>query len=86
MQVIDDLVTLLEREMVRWTAGLHLFQLAMVGLVIVAAVLFWMMVTGRCLPLERLEGGMANIRQGQLQTRCSWSRAESLAAWPRALT
>lgn len=70
VQVIDDLVTLLEREMVRWTAGLHLFQLAMVGLVIVAAVLFWMMSYWEVLyPLERLEGGMAHIRQGQLQTR-----------------
>ncbi len=70
VQVIDHLVTLLEREMVRWTAGLHLFQLVMVALVIGATILFWMMSYWEVLyPLERLEQGMADIRQGQLQTR-----------------
>ena len=70
VQVIDDLVTLLEREMVRWTAGLHLFLLMMVALVIGATIVFWMMSYWEVLyPLERLEGGMAHIRQGQLQTR-----------------
>ena len=60
VQVIDDLVTLLEREMVRWTAGLHLFQLMMVALVIGATIVFWMMSYWEVLyPLERLEGGMA---------------------------
>ncbi len=70
VQVIDDLVTLLEREMVRWTAGLHLFQLMMVALVIGATIVFWMMSYWEVLyPLERLEDGIARIRQGRLQTR-----------------
>ncbi len=70
VQVIDDLVTLLEREMVRWTAGLHLFQLLMVALVIGATIMFWMMSYWEVIyPLERLEQGIAHIRQGRLDTR-----------------
>ena len=85
MQVIDDLVTLLEREMVRWT-GLHLFLLMMVALVIGATIVFWMMSYWEVLGLERLEG-MAHIRQGAAARRaCGWSPAGSLAAWPQALT
>ncbi len=74
--------------MVRWTAGLHLFQLMMVALVIGATIVFWMMSYWEVLyPLERLEGGIAHIRQGQLQRGLQLeSGRESSAAWPRALT
>lgn len=70
VQHMDGFVGAIELEIVRWTAVLHLFHLALVGLVIAATVTFmavgyWVVLS----PVARLQQALAHIRQGALGTR-----------------
>ncbi len=67
---IDDFVGAIEVQIMRWTAGLHLFQLFLVGLTIAAAVAFmalsyWLVLH----PVTRLQQALAAMRRGELGTR-----------------
>lgn len=70
VQHMDGFVGAIELEIVRWTAVLHLFHLALVGLVIAATVTFmavgyWVVLS----PVARLQQALAHVRQGALGTR-----------------
>ncbi|PVY65445.1 two-component system nitrate/nitrite sensor histidine kinase NarX [Paracidovorax citrulli] len=67
---VDGFVEAIERQMARWTAALHLFQMAMMAVAIAAAVAFmavshWLVLA----PVARLQQALARIRQGDLRTR-----------------
>ncbi len=67
---VDGFVEAIERQMARWTAALHLFQLAMMAVAIAAAVAFmavshWLVLA----PVARLQQALARMRQGDLRTR-----------------
>ena len=67
---IDDFVGAIEVQIMRWTAGLHLFQLFLVGLTIAAAVAFmvlsyWLVLN----PVNQLRQALAAMRRGELGTR-----------------
>ena len=67
---VDGFVEAIELEIAHWTSVLHLFQLFMVGLAILAALTF--MVASYLLvisPLARLQQAQAKMRQGDLGTR-----------------
>jgi len=67
---VDGFVDAIETQMARWTAALHLFQLALMALAIAAAVT--LMVVSYLLvidPVERLQQALARMRQGDLGTR-----------------
>ncbi|MBI5277196.1 MAG: type IV pili methyl-accepting chemotaxis transducer N-terminal domain-containing protein [Burkholderiales bacterium] len=67
---VDGFVAAIEHELARWTAILHLFQLAMMALAIASAVA--LLYTGYLLvlnPLARLRRGLAAVQQGDLATR-----------------
>ncbi|WP_051237253.1 type IV pili methyl-accepting chemotaxis transducer N-terminal domain-containing protein [Ottowia thiooxydans] len=74
---VDGLVDAIEIQMARWTTGLHLFQLALMALAIVAAVVF-MVVTYLLVinPLVQLQQALAHIRQGNLSTRLAVETAD----------
>ncbi|HMA08911.1 MAG TPA: type IV pili methyl-accepting chemotaxis transducer N-terminal domain-containing protein, partial [Ramlibacter sp.] len=68
--LIDDLVAAIEGQIARWTAILHLFQLAMLALAIAGAVA--MLYAGYLFvlnPLARLKRGVISMQQGDLSTR-----------------
>lgn len=67
---IDEFVGAIEVQIMSWTAGLHLFQLFLVGLAIAAAVAFmaisyWLVLH----PVTRLQQALAAMRRGELGTR-----------------
>lgn len=67
---VDGFVDAIERQMARWTAALHLFQLAMMAVAIASAVAFmalshWLVLA----PVARLQQALARMRQGDLRTR-----------------
>lgn len=67
---VDHLVGAIESDIAGWTAVLHGFQLALVGLAIASAV--FMFYTGYLFvlnPLARLRRGLADVQQGRLATR-----------------
>jgi two-component system nitrate/nitrite sensor histidine kinase NarX len=68
--LVDDLVAAIEGQIARWTAILHLFQLAMLALAIGGAVA--MLYAGYLFvlnPLARLKRGVVSMQQGDLSTR-----------------
>lgn len=68
--LVDGFVTSIEDEIARWTAVLHLFQLAMMALAIGSAVA--MLYAGYLFvlnPLARLKRGLALVQQGDLSAR-----------------
>ncbi|MDA8455599.1 type IV pili methyl-accepting chemotaxis transducer N-terminal domain-containing protein [Acidovorax sp. GBBC 3334] len=70
VQQVDGFVDAIEQQMARWTAALHLFQLAMMAVAIAAAVAFmavshWLVLA----PLARLQQALARMGQGNLRTR-----------------
>jgi two-component system, NarL family, nitrate/nitrite sensor histidine kinase NarX len=70
VEQVDDLVAAIESQIARWTAILHLFQLAMMGLAIGSAVM--MLYAGYLFvlnPLTRLQRGLTALQQGDLSTR-----------------
>jgi two-component system nitrate/nitrite sensor histidine kinase NarX len=67
---VDGFVGAIEAQTARWTAILHGFQFALVGLAIASAVVLFY--TGYNLvlnPLARLHGALAAIQRGELATR-----------------
>ncbi|MEO8655527.1 MAG: type IV pili methyl-accepting chemotaxis transducer N-terminal domain-containing protein [Ramlibacter sp.] len=68
--LVDELVAAIENQIARWTAILHLFQLAMLALAIAGAVA--MLYAGYLFvlnPLARLKRGVISMQQGDLSTR-----------------
>ena len=68
--LVDDFVATIETQIARWTAILHLFQLAMMALAIGSAVV--MLYAGYLFilnPLARLQRGLTALRQGDWSTR-----------------
>ena len=67
---VDAFVDAIELQIAGWTAALHLFQLFMMALAIVAAVTFmavsYLLVIN---PVARLQQAQARLRQGELGTR-----------------
>lgn len=67
---IDAFVQAIERQLMRWTASLYLFQAFLVGLAIVAAVAFMALSYLLVLdPVTRLGQALAALRRGELGTR-----------------
>ncbi|WP_298211731.1 type IV pili methyl-accepting chemotaxis transducer N-terminal domain-containing protein [Acidovorax sp.] len=70
VQQVDGFVDAIEIQIAGWTAALHLFQLFMMALAIVAAVTFmavsYLLVIN---PVARLQAAQARLRQGELGTR-----------------
>jgi two-component system nitrate/nitrite sensor histidine kinase NarX len=70
VQQIDAFVTAIESQLARWTAILHLFQLAMMGLAIGAAVaLLYAAYLFVFNPLARLQAALARVEGGDLAAR-----------------
>jgi two-component system nitrate/nitrite sensor histidine kinase NarX len=68
--LVDGFVAAIETQIARWTAILHMFQLAMMGLAIGSAVM--MLYAGYLFvlnPLARLQRGLTEVQQGDLSTR-----------------
>ena len=68
--LVDGFVAAIESQIARWTAILHLFQLAMLALAIAGAVA--MLYAGYLFvlnPLARLKRGVISMQQGDLSTR-----------------
>ena len=70
VQQVDGFVDAIEVQIAGWTAALHLFQLIMMAVAIMAAVTFmavsyWLVIN----PLTRLQQAQARLRQGELGTR-----------------
>lgn len=68
--LVDGFVSAIEAQIARWTAVLHAFQLALVGLAIAAAVVLFY--TGYLFvlnPLARLRRGLAAVQAGRFATR-----------------
>ena len=67
---VDGFVEAIETQIARWTAALHLFQLALMALAIAAAVAFmavsYLIVLN---PVSRLQQALARMRRGELGTR-----------------
>ena len=70
VQQVDGFVDAIEIQIAGWTAALHLFQLFMMALAIVAAVTFmavsYLLVIN---PVARLQNAQMRLRQGDLGTR-----------------
>jgi len=70
VQKVDGFVEAIELQIAGWTAALHLFQLFMMALAIVAAVTFmavsYLLVIN---PVARLQAALARLREGDLGTR-----------------
>ena len=70
VQQVDGFVDAIEIQIAGWTAALHLFQLFMMALAIMAAVTFmavsYLLVIN---PVARLQQAQARLRQGELGTR-----------------
>ena len=70
VQQVDGFVDAIEIQIAGWTAALHLFQLIMAAVAIMAAVTFmavsyWLVIN----PLARLQQAQVLLRQGELGTR-----------------
>ena len=68
--LVDGFVAAIEAQIARWTAILHMFQLAMMALAIGSAVM--MLYAGYLFvlnPLARLQRGLTAVQQGDLSTR-----------------
>ncbi|HEX9721536.1 MAG TPA: type IV pili methyl-accepting chemotaxis transducer N-terminal domain-containing protein [Ramlibacter sp.] len=75
--LVDGLVAAIESQIGRWTAILHMFQLAMMGLAIGSAVM--MLYAGYLFvlnPLARLQRGLTAVQQGDLSTRVEVESAD----------
>jgi len=70
VQQVDGFVDAIEVQIAGWTAALHLFQLFMMALAIVAAVTFMVMSYLLVInPVARLQQAQVSLRQGELGTR-----------------
>ncbi|PUA98560.1 two-component system nitrate/nitrite sensor histidine kinase NarX [Acidovorax sp. 107] len=70
VQQVDGFVDAIEVQIAGWTAALHLFQLFMMALAIVAAVTFMVMSYLLVInPVARLQQAQVRLRQGELGTR-----------------
>jgi len=67
---VDQFVDAIETQIARWTAALHVFQIFMLGMAIVAAAVFMAMSFLLVLaPVSRMQQALARLRQGDLGTR-----------------
>ena len=67
---VDLFVDAIEVQIARWTAALHVFQIFMMGMAIVAAVVFMALSFLLVLaPVSRMQQALARVRQGDLGTR-----------------
>ena len=67
---VDRFVDAIEIQIARWTAALHVFQIFMMGMAIVAAVVFMALSFFLVLdPVSRMQQAIARVRQGDLGTR-----------------
>ncbi|HWP12234.1 MAG TPA: type IV pili methyl-accepting chemotaxis transducer N-terminal domain-containing protein [Ramlibacter sp.] len=70
VELVDGFVAAIESQIARWTAILHMFQLAMMALAIGSAVV--MLYAGYLFvlnPMARLQRGLTALQQGDLSTR-----------------
>ena len=81
VQRIDAFVSAIERQLSRWTAVLHLFQLAMMGLAIAAAVaLLYSAYLFVFDPLARLQSALARVEGGDLGARVEVNTRDEFGA------
>lgn len=67
---VEQFVSAMEVQISRWTAALHVFQIFMLGMAVVATVVFLVMSYFLVLaPLSRMQHALARVRQGDLATR-----------------
>ena len=67
---VDRSVAAIETQIARWTAVLHVFQIFLMGLAIVAAAVFMVMSFALVFnPVSRMQQALARLRQGDLETR-----------------
>lgn len=67
---VDRFVDAIEIQIARWTAALHVFQIFMMGMAIVAAVVFMALSFLLVLaPVSRMQQALDRVRQGDLGTR-----------------
>ena len=67
---VDAFVAAIETQIARWTATLHVFQIFMMGLAILAAAVFMVMSFVLVFnPVSRMQLALARVRQGELGTR-----------------
>jgi two-component system nitrate/nitrite sensor histidine kinase NarX len=75
--LVDSFVAAIESQIARWTAILHMFQLAMMALAIGSAVV--MLYAGYLFvlnPLARLQRGLTDLQQGDMSTRVEVDSAD----------
>jgi len=67
---VERFVNAMEVQISRWTAALHVFQIFMLGMAVVATIVFMVMSYFLVLaPLSRMQHALARVRQGDLATR-----------------
>ncbi|MCL4771864.1 MAG: type IV pili methyl-accepting chemotaxis transducer N-terminal domain-containing protein, partial [Burkholderiaceae bacterium] len=67
---VDHFVDAIETQIARWTAALHVFQIFMLGMAVIAATVFMAMSFLLVLaPVSRMQQALARVRQGDLGTR-----------------
>ena len=67
---VNRFVDAIEAQISRWTAALHVFQIFMMGMAVVASAVFMTMSFLLVLaPISRMQQAMARVRQGELGTR-----------------
>ncbi len=67
---VDRFVDAIETQLARWTAALHVFQIFMLGMAVVAAAVFMAMSFFLVLaPVSRMQQALARVRKGDLGTR-----------------
>ena len=79
--LVDGFVAAIESQIARWTAILHMFQLAMMALAIGSAVV--MLYAGYLFvlnPLARLQRGLTALQQGDLSTRVEVDSGDEFGA------
>ena len=75
--LVDGFVGAIEAQIARWTAVLHVFQLALVGLSVASAVvLFYAGNVFVLNPVARLRRGLADVQAGELGTRIAVDRRD----------
>ena len=78
---IDSFVTAIENQLARWTVILNVFQMAMLGLAIAAAVtLLYVAYLFVFNPLARLQAGLAQVQAGDLSTRVEVASRDEFGA------
>lgn len=84
---VDAFVDAIELQIAGWTAALHVFQLFMMALAVVAAVTFmavsYLLVIN---PVARLQLAQARLRQGSWARGCRWTPTTNSASCRRAST